>query len=496
MPTAEPIDPVAARHALWRAGRVGWALDDNQRRIYDQIKQSKARKFILDIARRVGKTTIMLALAIEIALAREKIRVAYVAGTQDAIKDYALPVIDWFFSLDVPPELKPTYRERDGRLIFPSTGSHIALIGLEQHPDRARGPATDLICVDEAGFIPRLQYVLRNVMTPQMQGRPWCRMLVGSTPPVSTTHYFSELVVEAKPKGRDFYAHSTMYDNPRLTPEELKFFCEEAGGPDSIDHMRENLAMHISDPTLQIVPEFTAARTPEELKTGLPPSAIVYEVERPPYFDGYVAMDPGFSDLTAGVFAYWHFALAKIVIEYDMALARANTEMIATEIKRVETLAWAGCKREKGKPQPLLRVSDIDHRLIADLAKDHKLYFSPTQKDDPLAALNQARLMFSRRQIVIHPRCTTLIAHLEAGVWRDGSRKQNLTDFARSGECGHFDCLAALVYLVRNVNRNRNPYPLYTHGEASPSHWMPPVEMKSGIAKAFLPRRPSRGRTA
>lgn len=493
MAEADPdIEPAAARQALWRSGRLGWALDSNQRRIYDQIKQSKARTFIIDVARRVGKTTIKLGIAMEVALTRKRARIPYVAGTQDAIKEFVLPVFEWFLSLDVPEDIRPFYRERDGHIIFPSTESHIALVGLDLHPDRARGPAADLICIDEGGFVPRLQYVMRNVLVPQMQGRPWCKMIVGSTPPISSTHYFSQLVIEARAKGPEHYAHSTMYDNPRLSDAEKKEFCELAGGENSIDHMRENLAMHISDPTLQIVPEFNLARTPDELKAGRTPAAIVQEVERPSHFDAYVSMDPGFSDLTAGLFAYYHFPLAKIVVEHDMALSRANTETIATEIKRIEKLLWEHKTHSGGKPQPLLRVSDIDQRLVADLAKDHRLYFLPTQKDDALAALNQVRLMFARRQILIHPRCTALIAHLEAGVWKKGKR-DNLSDFDRSGECGHFDCIAALVYLVRNVNRNRNPFPAYLHGEAAPGHWMPPAESKSGLAKAFLPRRMRRG---
>lgn len=490
------IDPIAARQALWRSGRLGWALDSNQRRIYDQIKASKSRRFILDVARRVGKTTIKFAIAMETCFARERARVPYVAGTQDAIKEFVLPVFEWFMSLDVPDDIKPYYRERDGHIVFPSTNSHIALVGLDLHPDRARGPAADLICIDEAGFVPRLQYVMRNVLTPQMQGRPWCRMFIGSTPPVSTTHHFSKLCLEAKAKGPAYYAHSTMYDNPRLTPEELEFFCEEAGGKDSVDHMRENLAMHISDPSLQVIPEFTAARTPEEMRMGRPPAAIVQEIERPPYFDAYVSMDPGFSDLTAGLFAYWHFTEGKIVIEYDMALARANTEDIAIEIKRIEKAAWKGLLRSDGKPQPLLRVSDIEHRLVADLSKDHQLYFVPVKKESGVhgarfkdVSINQVRLMIARKQIAIHPRCTALIAHLEAAVWN-----KSRTSYERSGECGHFDCIDALVYLVRNVNRTRNPYPLYLHGEQAPGHWMPPKDAAAHpVAKAFTPRRMRRG---
>jgi hypothetical protein len=62
--------------------------------------------------------------------------------------------------------------------------------------------------------------------------------------------------------------------------------------------------------------------------------------------------------------------------------------------------------------------------------------------------------MVSRGQIIVHPRCKHLIGCLKYGVWN-----QKRDKFAQSKVYGHFDGLAALVYLVSNLNKNTNPIP-------------------------------------
>jgi hypothetical protein len=55
--------------------------------------------------------------------------------------------------------------------------------------------------------------------------------------------------------------------------------------------------------------------------------------------------------------------------------------------------------------------------------------------------------------LVIHPRCAELIQQLETTIWNN-----QRTSYERN-KYGHGDLLDALVYLVRNIDRNRNPYP-------------------------------------
>jgi anti-sigma factor ChrR (cupin superfamily) len=102
-----------------------------------------------------------------------------------------------------------------------------------------------------------------------------------------------------------------------------------------------------------------------------------------------------------------------------------------------------------------LRVSDHDLGLIHDLATLHQLQFVPTAKGDLDHNLNQLRVAFARKKIRIHPRCKRLIYDLKNAIWKNQAKKV----FAHSSDLGHFDTVAALIYLWRNVNQRRNPAP-------------------------------------
>jgi hypothetical protein len=81
--------------------------------------------------------------------------------------------------------------------------------------------------------------------------------------------------------------------------------------------------------------------------------------------------------------------------------------------------------------------------------------FVPTQRDNLIAQVDQVRVAVQEGKIVIHPRCKKLCAHLRHGVWKNIGKL-----FARESDMGHFDAIAALVYLWRNVQKRRNPTPL------------------------------------
>ena len=80
--------------------------------------------------------------------------------------------------------------------------------------------------------------------------------------------------------------------------------------------------------------------------------------------------------------------------------------------------------------------------------------FSPTAKDNKEAAINLLRILIAEEQLVIHPRCEVLRTHLRYAVWN-----KTKTRFEQSKKHGHYDAVDALIYMVRNVNRYRNPVP-------------------------------------
>ena len=99
----------------------------------------------------------------------------------------------------------------------------------------------------------------------------------------------------------------------------------------------------------------------------------------------------------------------------------------------------------------LILIQDLNKAGFKDGSGRH---WTPTAKDAIEAGVNMVRLWLKEGRLKIHPRCRFLIGTLETALWN----KQR-TDFERSKVFGHADALAALIYLIRNVNTRINPIP-------------------------------------
>jgi terminase large subunit-like protein len=440
--------------AAWRAGELDFLLTPTQAETYRKIRRwqskpfSDGRHFGLDSSRRWGKSALLTTIGLEDGYRHPGWRIVYIAPTYRQVKAI---VRDLFAGLtrSCPPALRPKYMRSDSVYEF-GNGSRIELVGLDTNPDAARGSAVDLVLLDEAGFFDDLEYILVSVIGPQTLGRDHARIIAASTPPITPAHHWSK---EFVPMVRNRGAHDkrTLDDADQYSPEEIEAQWEDIGGRDSIAGRREYGAEHIADESLAIVPEF---RTAEE--------HCVIDLKPPTWRDCYVSLDPGFHDLSAALFGYWDFSEGRLVIEDEFAAPRLNSRDLAMEIKKKEERLWKGVRRRGNsgsfdtKPQPYLRVCDNDLRLIADLHKDHGLTFIPTQKDNLENAVNQVRIAIQTGKIIIHPRCKKLIDHLRHGVWKKVNR---LFDRDDAKGMGHYDTIAALVYLWRNVQKRRNPVP-------------------------------------
>jgi hypothetical protein len=437
----------------WQLGELSYKLTPSQQAAHRKILQWKrkpktSRKYLLDSSRRWGKSALLCVLALEMAIKNPGWRIVYCAPEYKMVLKILLPLMAQML-IDCPPELNAGdwWMKSEGTFYLPN-GSKIELVGLDVNPDGARGTHVDLVLLDEAGFYDNLEYLLSSILFPQMLGRAHARIVAGSTPPVSPSHYWSSVLV---PNAILEGAHDkrTLPEADQYTKEEIEFFIEEAGGRKSTTCRREYFAEHVTDATMAIIPEF---RDVEDF--------VVCKVDPPPWRDCYVSMDPGWKDLTALLFGYWHFEKQALVIEDELAAPRLNSKDIAEAMKRKELVLWHGLKLKKSGnafgEQPYRRVSDRDHRLVQDLWTEHKLLFQMTAKDDLDQQINAVRVMFSKQKILIHPRCKMTIQHLKNGVWKNEARKV----FAREGgDLGHFDLIAALVYLVRNIDKWRNPAP-------------------------------------
>lgn len=180
----------------------------------------------------------------------------------------------------------------------------------------------------------------------------------------------------------------------------------------------------------------------------------------PAHFTAYVAADPGghsrerARDLFAMLWGHLDFHRSRLVITEERAWRNPDTETIGTAAVAVEGALWGEAKQAK-RVYSLRRVTDIDGRLVNDLAKPpYRLSFAPTEKTEAAVWERMLRSAIRQRKVLVHERCTLLLRTLKYARWND-----NRTDYERAEETGHADLWKALIYLFRNVAWNTDPTP-------------------------------------
>ena len=451
----------------WLEGELGHLLTPSQLECNEKMDawscspKRKGRVYVLDSSRRWGKSALLLKRAFEKAIRNRGWRIVYFAPEYKMVQKIILPLAA-LLAQDCPPGLHgkkngPDYVKGETTFYF-KNGSKIELVGLDVNPDAARGTGIDYGFGDEVAFFANLEYLLQSIVMPQMLGRPHARLECASTPPVSPSHYWTQEMVPAA-IADDAHDLRTIEQADQYDTDEIVEFVAAAGGPDHIICQREYYCRHVTDESLAIIPEFRRVEP-----------HVVREVHAiPKWRNCFVSMDPGWADSTAVLFGYWHFDEQICVVEDEICAPQLNSETIAAEIHRIEEKLW-GRVPLKGRSgrierQPYLRVTDIDHRLMQDLQTTHKIHFSPTAKDHLEQQVDAVRVAFARGQIVIHPRCRKLILHLRNGVWKQTKNKTKRVFDWEGGDFGHYDCIAALIYLWRAMDARRkvNPYPVQAY---------------------------------
>ncbi len=465
---AKKISAKAARDELWRRGVLSWKLYGYQLPIYslvwDFILNRKHIKHVLNIARRFGKSYTLALIAIEYGIRNPGSQIRFAAPTGKALRKIIHPAFKAICK-DAPDDVKPVWKSQDGFYAFPN-GSEIHASGCDnQNYENLRGQAAHLAIVDEAGFVDELDYVVNDVLVPQTLTTKGV-VIMSSTPPKTPAHDFYAMAQEAEAKGA--YASRTIYDNTVIDRPTLDLYAKEAGGYESSTFKREYLCEFVVDDNSQIIPEWSKAMKAECTRD-------VNKDEYYGYWHKYAAMDIGVKDGTALLFGHYNFAEARLYIEGEFVLRGQDvrTDNIARGVQEAETKLWQGQK-------PYQRIADNNNLiLLQDLGLQHGMHFAPTSKDELHAMVNQVRLWVQQKRLVVSPSCVHLLGCLEYGVWTD-DRKQ----FARSSVYGHFDGLAALVYLIRNINVHTNPVP-HDHKVSHFTHYIPDVENNSKAKEAF-----------
>lgn len=469
----------AAVEALWRRGSLKFKLHSTQLKILSAVKASTQRKFMVVCSRRLGKTYMLMCLAVELCLQKPGARVLYLAPYAKDAAELSQDTLSKILE-DCPPDIRPEWKAQTKELVF-SNGSIVRVKGVNgEAAEFLRGGSADMAILDECATMDGLEQIISSVVTP-MTMTTGGRILMATTPPASTGH--DSLVLYEQLAGKNATAVFTLRDAPHVTDAtkieylveagetpELAEACILANGwPKGTTARREYFCEFVSDADSAVVPEFTKDLEKE----------IIREYKLPEYYYSIVSMDPGFNDSTGILYASVDFASGLLYIQDESLLSRANTEEIASVIKARETALW--------RNPPMLRVSDVDLRLVADLRAQHGLTFVSTKKEDSVGAVNYMRLLVGSKRIIINPRCTHLVRQLRNATW---NRKG--TDFARGRkEDGHFDLLAALKYMTRNAPFHANPFPSWwtnvgmPGGPASGS-WLSPKRKKKQSEGLFI----------
>ncbi len=426
-----------AIRALWQKGEFyKLTLDVLQQELREAFYASDSILFFLLCARRLGKSWTLCQLAVEAAQAKPNQRILYLSKTTDHVKE----IVDQTMSLILetcPINMRPDFRARDNKYLFPN-GSEIRLKGMDKAgPDAIRGVKAHLAVLDEACFMDNLQQIVNSILMPMVIPTGG-RIIFGSTAPDTPGHESIDVISRCAEAGA--LELRTIYDCPRWTEDQIAVFEREAGGRETTTFRREYLCEIITDEERAILPSCTSARM----------QTMVREIDPPDYIpDRYVSMDIGFRDLTVALFGYWDYELATLVIQDEVVIPtnQGSTDRIESEVVAKEKELW-------GKDPPFRRVCDTDLRLIKDLNDKGTLRFLPTRKDNKEAQVNRTNIMIINGQIVVHPRCKVLAAHMQYGIWN-----LQRTQFARTSSLGHCDAVDALLYMVRAISRNRNPKP-------------------------------------
>lgn len=443
----------AAIDKLWRNGVLHWKLDSCQKQLYNTFHNAKYRKVVWKCSRRLGKSYSLLILAIEFALKNPGSQIKYACPTAVMAQKIIIPTIRTILN-DCPADLKPKFVKSEKCFYF-NNDSIIQIEGTDEgNAEKLRGTESHLSILDEAGFMDDLEYVINDILLPQVLTTNG-KIIISSTPPRKPEHAYNKFANEAKLHGA--YIKKTILDavndvqndpphlRNRLNPEIIEEVKVSVGGDESPTWRREFLCEDVVSDERQVIPEFT-----DDIE-----ARVVKEWARPVAYDAYTAMDLGFVDFTGLLFAYYDFKNAKLVIEDEIWMngAQVTTKNIAERCKEVEEKLWFDEATQSSK-EPYLRVSDDDLITINDLYRIHGVKFIPTSKDNRDAAINDLRMRIAAEQIIINPRCKNLIYQLKTATWA-----KNKKTFERSETAGHYDLVAALIYLVRNVQYQKNPYP-------------------------------------
>lgn len=460
----------ASYRELSLRGDLSWYLDESQQGIYAHFKNTTENLFVFNACRQIGKSRLIMSIAFMECLTHPNYRVLVVMPTLNQARTVSYKEAEGILK-HIPDQV--TYKSTENSYVF-NNGSKITVRGApdSSNAENLRGLTMNLILVDEAGFFKQDLYIylLDSILKPMLLTTRG-RLFLASTPPKEGQNHPYVMYANLA-QSTDSFVTKTIFDNPRMTVQDIEQKAKESGGPESATFLREYMArLDIVDADFKVIYAFTS-----DIE-----ASCVRQYPTPAYINRTVSIDLGFSpDNTGIVLGYYDYINNKYVIQSEALLKRADTANIATTIKYLENITWPDYTAYR-------RVTDIDQRLQADLWSLHNLAVSPTPKpkDGNRADINKLNLLIQSNQLIISPSCKDLIFQVKTATYKTQER----LDWGRDASGGHFDLLAALIYFIRNVPTN-NPYPSHIplprpSDNESPTVPMPKVDTQPSWIKSY-----------
>jgi len=412
----------AAIDALWRRGILHWKLRPEQQKLRDLLEHAPSDIAVFNISRRFGKSTTCVVYSIEQAL-KMKQKVLYSTAFLSDLQNFICPIFEWCL-IDCPNTIRPVWYASKKEYHF-KNGSIIKLVGLDKNANSLRGNNIDILVVDEAAFVTKLDYLYKSIIIPATMKRKF-KLIFPSTPPESPEHFWaSELLPKAKE--RNAYIELTIDDISDLPAAERQRLLDEVGGEFSATAQREFFCKIMVDANRCISPAFN--------------KSIDVSVYSPPHIKWMLFGDTGgVRDKTVFLCVGWCHESNKVVFRDELVFnANTPTQTIINAVKE--------------KYPSLTLVMDAPGQLLIDYASLGLPAAFP-QKDDFAAGLMLLNNHFHNRNTIINPECALLIRSLEGGLLT-----RNRTDYERSEALGHCDAIAAAIYALRGIDKQTDLRP-------------------------------------
>lgn len=472
------------KNELWRRGELTFKMHSIQREMFELYKKAGPRSTqVWLLSRQTGKSYCLALIALIEAIQNPNSIVKLLTDTKLHVQTIFEPIFREILE-DCPDDVKPNYVPTKFIYEFPN-GSQIQMAGTDAgNAERLRGQKSSCILVDEAGFCTKLSYNVLSILLPTTT-HTGGKLILASTPSEEPDHDFVGFIEQAEQEGN--LTKKTLFDNPLLSDSDKQSIVSRfPNGVHNPQFRREYLCEIVRDERKTVIPEFDENLIPN----------IVKEYPKPPFYTPYVSMDLGFKDLTVVLFGYYDFKADKVIIEDEIVKKGKDLKLneFAEEILAKEEKLWLNIyTNEQIKPET--RVSDIDYIVIQEINRQshNRLNFIGVKKEPgyKLPMINQIRVMLQTGKIMINPRCEALIRHLKNARWKDSSSKD---EFSRSPDDGHYDAVDALLYMVKSISYNKNPYPSNynvntdnihyvnsRNGGYSPSNNQTPMEIYNSI---------------